>query len=61
MRSRSRCRFSPVCSIKSAWVLFHAVTFAAASEGIEYVLIGGELALEHGEIIRNDCGKAVRK
>ena len=34
---------------------------AAAPEGIEYVLIGGELALEHGEIIRNDCGKAVRK
>ena len=34
---------------------------AAAPEGIEYVLIGGEIALEHGEIIRNDCGKAVRK
>ena len=34
---------------------------AAAPEGIEYVLIGGEIALAHGEIIRNDCGKAVRK
>lgn len=34
---------------------------ALPPEGIEYVLIGGEIALEHGEIIRIDCGKAVRK
>lgn len=34
---------------------------ALAPEGIEYVLIGGEIALEKGNIIRNDCGKAVRK
>ena len=34
---------------------------ASAPKGIEYVLIGGEVALERGEIIRNDCGKAVRK
>jgi len=29
--------------------------------GIEYVLIGGQLALENGKILRNNCGKAVRK
>lgn len=34
---------------------------ASPPEGIEYVLIGGQIALEHGKIIRNDCGKAVRK
>ena len=34
---------------------------AAAPEGIEYVLIGGEIALAHGEILKDDCGKAVRK
>ena len=34
---------------------------SAHPRGIEYVLIGGEIALEHGEIVRNDCGKAVRK
>ena len=34
---------------------------AAAPEGIEYVLIGGELALKRGIILKDDCGKAVRK
>ncbi|MGN1016692.1 MAG: amidohydrolase family protein [Faecousia sp.] len=34
---------------------------AAQPRGIAYVLIGGELALEHGEILKDDCGKAVRK
>ena len=34
---------------------------AAAPEGIEYVLIGGEIALDHGQILKDDCGKAVRK
>ena len=29
--------------------------------GIDYVLIGGEIALEKGEIVKNTCGKAVRK
>lgn len=32
-----------------------------APEGIEYVLIGGEIALEKGEIRNNTCGKAIRK
>ena len=30
-------------------------------QGIEYVLIGGEIALEKGEIRKDNCGKAVRK
>ena len=30
-------------------------------QGIEYVLIGGEIALEKGEILKETCGKAVRK
>ena len=34
---------------------------AAAPEGIDYVLIGGEIALDHGQILKDDCGKAVRK
>ncbi len=34
---------------------------ALAPEGIEYVLIGGEIALERGKIVKSDCGKAVRK
>ena len=29
-------------------------------QGIEYVLIGGEIALEKGEIVKETCGKAVR-
>ena len=29
--------------------------------GIEYVLIGGEIVLEKGSILVNNCGKAVRK
>ena len=29
--------------------------------GIELVLIGGEIALEKGNIVKSDCGKAVRK
>ena len=29
--------------------------------GIEYVFIGGQLALEKGEILKENCGKAVRK
>ena len=34
---------------------------ALPPKGIEYVFIGGELALEKGNIVRNCCGKAVRK
>ena len=30
-------------------------------QGIEYVFIGGQLALEKGEILKENCGKAVRK
>jgi len=30
-------------------------------QGIEYVLIGGEIALDKGEILKDNCGKAVRK
>ena len=39
-------------------------TFAQPSlppQGIEYVLLGGELVLEKGAIIKDNCGKAVRK
>ncbi|MBQ8833932.1 MAG: amidohydrolase family protein [Oscillospiraceae bacterium] len=34
---------------------------ALPPKGIEYVLISGEIALEKGEIVKSDCGKAVRK
>ncbi len=34
---------------------------ATPPRGIEWVLIGGEAALEAGEIVRNDLGRAVRK
>lgn len=30
-------------------------------EGIEYVMINGELALKHGEIVKNRLGRSVRK
>lgn len=30
-------------------------------EGVEYVFIGGELAVKHGEIIRDNLGKSVRR
>lgn len=33
---------------------------AAPPEGIEYVLLGGEIALEHGRILRTDLGRSVR-
>lgn len=33
---------------------------ALPPEGIAYVLIGGEVVLKNGEILRTDCGKAVR-
>ena len=39
-------------------------TFASPAtppQGIEYVFLGGELALEKGNIVSNCCGKAVRK
>lgn len=29
--------------------------------GIEYVIIGGQIALEKGRIVKGDCGRAVRK
>lgn len=32
-----------------------------APKGIEYVLIGGEIAVKHGELIRDNLGKAVRR
>ena len=41
-----------------------SATFAEPAlhpQGIEYVLIGGEIALEKGEILKDNCGKAVRK
>ncbi len=41
-----------------------SATFAQPAlhpEGIEYVFIGGELALQKGEILKDTCGKAVRK
>ena len=34
---------------------------ALPPRGIEYVLIGGEIALEKGQIVKENCGKAVRK
>ena len=34
---------------------------ALPPEGIDTVLIGGEIALEHGKIVKHDCGRAVRK
>ena len=34
---------------------------ALAPEGIEMVLIGGEIALEKGNIVKSDCGRSVRK
>ena len=34
---------------------------ALAPKGIEYVLLGGEVVLEKGTIVKNNCGKAVRK
>lgn len=34
---------------------------ALAPVGIEYVFIGGEIALEKGEILKDNCGNAVRK
>ena len=34
---------------------------ALPPRGIEYVFVGGELALEKGRIVKNCCGKAVRK
>ena len=39
-------------------------TFEAPSlapVGIDYVLIGGKIALDHGKIVKDTCGKAVRK
>ena len=30
-------------------------------QGIEWVLIGGEVVLEKGKVLKNNCGKAVRK
>ena len=38
-------------------------TFAEPSlppVGIEYVLIGGEVVLKDGRILKDDCGKSVR-
>ena len=34
---------------------------ALAPTGIDYVLIGGEIAAENCRIVKNNCGKAVRK
>lgn len=34
---------------------------ALEPEGIDYVFLGGRLALDHGKIVRDNCGKAVRK
>ena len=34
---------------------------ALAPEGIEWVIIGGEIAMEKGHIVKENCGKAVRK
>ena len=34
---------------------------ALAPEGIDYVIIGGEIAAENCRIVKNNCGKAIRK
>ena len=34
---------------------------AVAPQGIEYVFVGGELALEQGRILKDNCGKSIRK
>lgn len=34
---------------------------ALEPEGIDYVFLGSRLALDHGKIVRDNCGKAVRK
>ena len=34
---------------------------AVAPQGIEYVFVGGELAFEHGQILKDNCGKSIRK
>jgi len=34
---------------------------ALEPKGIDYVFIGGELALDHGKVVKDNCGKAVRK
>lgn len=34
---------------------------ALSPEGIEMVLIGGEIALEKGRIVKENCGRAIRK
>ena len=34
---------------------------ALAPEGIDYVFVGGELALDHGKILQGHCGKSIRK
>ena len=34
---------------------------ALTPEGIDYVFIGGQLALDHGEILKNNCGKSIRQ
>ena len=34
---------------------------ALAPEGIDYVIIGGEIAAKNCEIVNHNCGKAVRK
>lgn len=34
---------------------------AAAPQGIHYVLIGGEMAVEHGSIVNHNLGRALRK
>lgn len=33
----------------------------AAPEGLDYVLIGGEVAVDHGRLVRSDLGRALRK
>ena len=34
---------------------------ALAPEGIDYVFVGGQLALDHGKILQDRCGKSIRK
>ena len=33
----------------------------AGPEGLDYVLVGGEVAVDHDRVVRSDLGRAVRK
>lgn len=33
----------------------------AGPEGFDYVLVGGEVAVDHDRVVRSDLGRALRK